>query len=170
LGEQKTQPGFDWGYHGYDAYHFAVDSIRFFRLQKPFSLLSYNQGARQTDAQLHALMARPLANDVSLIIEYRRTNDLSAANHAMLGTFDYNIPGGQDRNLHIGIGYQPKKRAYKGFYSYLGNTYSREETGGLTNPYQLEDPRSGRSRLSSDPFIGCRRETRTSAIYRQSSS
>jgi hypothetical protein len=40
-------PGFDPGFHAFDAYRFTLDSTRFFRTTHPYTLLSYLIGAKQ---------------------------------------------------------------------------------------------------------------------------
>ncbi len=123
-------PGFDAGYHACDAYAMSDHQRRFFTLQRPLTYLYYTQGARQADAQFEGFIARDLANDVKLILEYKRITNSSTPDLPLNGNFSYDQPSGNLRSLHVGVARMGQHR-YNGIYSFLTATGSFEETGGL---------------------------------------
>lgn len=122
--QPEFRKGLDIGLHQYDLYQFKPEQVRYHRLEKAFTQISYSQGAEQSDGYIKAKFSRNFAHGVNLSIDYKKINQLGIANQ-------YPHQNGRNTALNLGLWLQSKNKKYDGFFSYITNTIEQEDNGGL---------------------------------------
>ncbi len=123
------KPGWDAGFHAFDAYKFALEKTRFFKTTKPFTQLGYQlaSGKEQMVKILHTQSPRP---NLNFGFEYRL---ISAPGFFVTQNTNHN-------NYRIFSNYQGKRKRYAAFFSLLGNAVKNSENGGIRNDSLLSNP------------------------------
>jgi hypothetical protein len=118
----NTQPGYDPGFHGYDAYNFTLANTRLFNTTRPYTEIDYILGGRaeQTIKIMHTQNIKPLWN---VGFDYRLINSPghfknSAGNHSA---------------IRFSSDFSTKNRRYSGMLVLLRNRTKVNENGGLRN-------------------------------------
>lgn len=124
LYQQPYRQGFDVGFHQFDYYKKTIDSIPFYYLQKPITLLSYTQLGEQSNGDFKAKFARNFAKGLQLTFDYSRL--------AMLGE-NHLYPNAKLRNttLTTGMWYQHKNQRYDAFFTFAASTFEHQQNGGI---------------------------------------
>ncbi len=122
--EPRLRRGFDAGFHQYDLYLLAAESVPFYRLQKAYTNLGFNRGAEQNNSDFSAQFSRNFANGLNFSLDYRRLGQL--------GTADL-FPNQRVRNTSLGLGFwlQAKNGRYQGFFAYADNKLEHDDNGGI---------------------------------------
>jgi hypothetical protein len=125
----RMRPGFDAGFHVFDAYRFTLDSTRFFRTTHPYTLLSYLIGSKQQQVidVFHTQNPRPNFN---FGFHYRKINSPGFFQNQNTDDNSFNIFG------H----YNTKNKRYNAYLSFVANKMHAGENGGIKRNGDLENP------------------------------
>jgi len=122
--------GWDHGMHAFDAYHWNLETIRFFNTTKPYTELAYMLGGRaeQIAEITHTQNVKP---NLNILLQYRLIN--------APGFFKNQKTN--DNNYLITSWYQSINKRYNNYFALLANTLQSDENGGLRNDQDyLNDP------------------------------
>ena len=122
------KPGWDAGFHAFDAYRLTLENTRFFKTNKPFSQMGYQlaSGKEQMIKLLHTQNPRP---NLNFGFEYRL---ISAPGFFVTQNTNLN-------NYRLFSNYQGKLKRYAAFFTLLANTFKASENGGMKNDSLLDD-------------------------------
>jgi putative beta-barrel porin len=123
------KPGWDDGFHAFDAYRYTLEDSKFFKTTKPLSQVAYQlaSGAEQTVKVLHAQSPKP---NVNFGFEYKL---VSAPGFFV--TQNNNI-----NSYRAFADYRGVKKRYAAYFILVGNTIKAAENGGITNDSLLSNP------------------------------
>ena len=123
-----AKPGWDAGFHAYDAYRFTLENTRYFKTTKPFTQLGYQlaSGKEQMIKILHTQNPRP---NLNFGFEYRLVN---APGFFVTQNTNQN-------NYRLFSNYQGKRKRYAAYFTLVGNTVKNSENGGIVNDSLLYD-------------------------------
>lgn len=141
--------GFDIGLHQYDLYMTPGAEMPYYRIERPFSQVSYTQGSEQADGYTTAQFSRNFANGLNYSIDYKRITQLGTQGQ---------YPNQNNRNTAFtnGLWYESRNGRYDGFFSFAANTIQQEDNGGiLVEP--LAGGEFGGSPSSAGVFLGTAR-------------
>ncbi len=118
----RLTPGFDAGFHSYDAYMYTLKDTKFYQTTKPYTELGYILGplGEQTINLLHTQNLKPTWN---VSFEYRFI--------AAPGTFK-NVAN-THHNIRLASAFTTKNRHYSGNFVLISNKITAGENGGITN-------------------------------------
>ena len=122
--------GWDHGMHAFDAYHWNLESIRFFNTTRPYTELAYLLGGRaeQIAEITHTQNVKP---NLNVLLQYRLIN--------APGFFKNQKTN--DNNYLVTSWYQSINKRYNNYFVLLANTLQSDENGGLRNDHDyLNDP------------------------------
>lgn len=125
--EPWLRRGFSLGFRQFELYQVTGQNLSFYRLQRPYTNLSYVQGSEQADGFLTAQFSRNFADGLNFVIDYRRINQIGEADQ---------YPNQQNRSTAIATGLwrRSKNGRYNGFLSYAANTTEHKDNGGVRIP------------------------------------
>jgi hypothetical protein len=123
------RPGFDAGFHAFDPYRFKLDSTRFFRTTRPYTLLSYMIGSKQEQLidVFHTQNPKPNFN---FGFHYQKINSPGFFQNENTDDNSFNIFG------H----YNTKNKRYNAYLSFVANKMHAGENGGIKSDASLENP------------------------------
>jgi hypothetical protein len=122
--EPRHRKGFDVGLHQYDIYHTTAETLPFYLIETPFTIINYTRGAEQADSYFTAKFARNFAKGLSFTFDYKRISQLGERNQ-------YLNQNNRNTALAGGIGYQADNGKYSSFLSYAANTIENKDNGGI---------------------------------------
>lgn len=127
--QANNKPGFDAGFHAFDAYRLTLEQIRFFKTTKPFTQLSYQlaSGKEQMIKILHTQNPRP---NLNFGFEYRLLN---APGFLVTQNTNHN-------NYSLFSQYQGPKKRYAAWFVLLNNSINSSENGGIQSDTFLANP------------------------------
>ncbi|MEI7896265.1 MAG: putative porin [bacterium] len=116
----RAESGFDYGIHSLDAYLYQNDSVRYYKVYKTYTELSYVQGA-QKEQNFHAIFSRNI---------YRSFN-LGFDMHVMSSPGAYNRQKTNHINFVVTSQFFTKNRRYGVIANFTVNRIRNYENGGL---------------------------------------
>ena len=142
--EPAWRRGFDIGLHQYDLYMATGKEMPFYRIERPFSLVSYTLGSEQADGYTTAQFSRNFANGLNFSLDYKRITQFGTQSQ---------YPNQNNRNTAFtnGLWYESRNGRYDGFFSFAANTIQQEDNGGLLSEPITEGQFSSPS--SADVFL-----------------
>ena len=122
--EAAWRRGFDVGLHQYDLYMTPGREMPYYRIERPYSNVSYTLGSEQADGYTTAQFSRNFADGLNYSIDYKRITQLGTQSQ---------YPNQNNRNTAFtnGMWYESKNGRYEGFLSFAANTIQQEDNGGL---------------------------------------
>lgn len=116
--------GTEIGLRQFDLYQVDGEKLDYYRLEHPFTYLSYVRESEQEDYQVKAKFSRNFADGVNLLLDYNRTSQQGERDQ---------YPGQALRNTHVatGLSIRPPGSRYSGFFSFAANTYEQLQNGGI---------------------------------------
>ncbi len=122
--EAPWRRGFDVGLHQYDLYMTPGSEMPYYRIERPYSNVSYTQGSEQADGYVTAEFSRNFANGLNYSLDYKRINQLGTQGQ---------YPNQNNRNTAFtnGMWYESRNGRYDGFLSFAANTIQQEDNGGI---------------------------------------
>ncbi len=122
------KPGWDAGFHAFDAYRFSLENTKFYKTTKPFTQMGYQlaSGKEQMIKILHTQNPRP---NLNFGFEYRL---ISAPGFFITQNTNHN-------NYRLFSNYQGKRKRYAAFFTLVGNTVKNSENGGVKSDSFLYD-------------------------------
>jgi len=130
LFDPTMRSGWDHGMHAFDAYHWDLETIRFFNTTRPYTELAYMLGGRaeQIAEITHTQNVKP---NLNILLQYRLIN--------APGFFKNQKTN--DNNYLFTSWYQSINKRYNNYFVLLANTLQSDENGGLRSDQDyLNDP------------------------------
>ena len=128
--DPNMRSGWDHGMHALDAYHWDLETIRFFNTTRPYTELAYLLGGRMEQ-----------------VIEITHTQNLKPNFNLLLNYRLINAPGffknqkTNHNNYLITTWYQSTNKRYNNYAVFLANALQSDENGGLRHDKDyLNDP------------------------------
>lgn len=140
--QPSTKPGWDAGFHAFDAYRYTLEGSKFYKTNRPFSQLSYQlaSGKEQMIKVLHTQSPRP---NWSFGFDYRL---ISAPGF-------FTNQNANHKNYRLFSNYQGKRKRYAASIILVGNTIKNSENGGIRFDSTLSNPNLT-DRFSIDVNLG----------------
>ncbi len=129
--EGRAMQGFDVGLHQFDIYRRTIDSLRFYRVEKPFTNTEYDRGGDQADARIKVQFARNFSKGTNLSLDYHRMTQTASR-------IQFNNQRVRNTALNLGLAVQDNSGRYRGFIGFSSNKNEQEENGGLVTEPELE--------------------------------
>jgi hypothetical protein len=120
--------GFDQGRHGYDAYKWNVNNVKFYRTTRPYTELGYVLGSK-SEQTIHLTHTQNVKPDWNIAVDYRL---ISAPGYFRSQKNNHN-------NVAIGSYYQGKRKRYANWFIILNNSLKANDNGGIKKDSQLVD-------------------------------
>ena len=138
----NTKPGWDAGFHAFDAYRFTLEESKFYKTNRPFSQLSYQlaSGKEQMIKAFHTQSPKP---NWSFGFDYRL---VSAPGFFVNQNTNH-------KSYRLFSNYQGKRKRYAAFVIMMGNTIKNSENGGIKFDSSLSNPNL-KQRFSVDVNLG----------------
>ncbi len=138
----NTKPGWDAGFHAFDAYRYTLEESKFYKTNRPFSQLSYQlaSGKEQMIKVFHTQSPKP---NWSFGFDYRL---ISAPGFFVNQNTNH-------KSYRLFSNYQGKRKRYAAFVIMLGNTIKNSENGGIKFDSSLSNPNL-KQRFSVDVNLG----------------
>ena len=146
--EAAWRRGFDVGLHQYDLYMTTGDELPFYRIERPYSNVSYTMGSEQADGYTTAQFSRNFANGLNYSLDYKRITQFGTQSQ---------FPNQNNRNTAFtnGLRYESSNGRYDGFFSFAANTIQQEDNGGIRREPIAQGQFSSPS--SAEVFLGSAR-------------
>lgn len=125
----NMHPGFDAGFHVFDPYRFTLDSTRFFRTTKPYTLLRYMIGSKQ-EQLIDVFHTQNPRKNFNFGFHYRKINSPGF----------FQNQNTDDNSYNLFAHYNTKNERYHAYLSFAANKLHAGESGGIKNDASLEDP------------------------------
>lgn len=129
--EEQFMQGFDVGLHQFDIYKRTIDSLRFYRVEKPFTNAEYDRGGDQADARTKIQFARNFSKGTNLSLDYHRITQTA-------DRIQFNNQRVRNTALTLGVSLQNASGRYRGFVGFSSNKNEQEENGGLLSEPTVE--------------------------------
>ena len=114
--------GVDVGLHAYDIYQMPYDKVRFFDVNKDYTIAYYSQAQAQTDLIFKATYANSFNdNRANIAMDYIRISETAL----------YNNQFARHTNLVVNSWFQTKNKRYTGLFAWLQNVNEQEMNGGV---------------------------------------
>ncbi|RTL60654.1 MAG: hypothetical protein EKK37_00415 [Sphingobacteriales bacterium] len=141
------KPGWDAGFHAFDAYAFKPEEARFFTTTRPYTLLNYLIGskAEQMITVHHTQNIRPNWN---FSFQYRMINAPGF----------FSSQNTNHNNYSFTSWYNSKSRKYTAYFMVLANKFSSAENGGIKNDSLLKQEAYSRDRVTVPTNLGAQSE------------
>lgn len=125
----NDKPGWDPGFHAFDAYQFKLEDTKFYKTRRPFSTIGYMlaSGAEQMINAGHTQSPRP---NLNFGFDYRL---ISAPGRFVTQNNTHN-------SSRIFGNYQGKRKRYAATFIFLSNNVKAAQNGGIVNDSSLSDP------------------------------
>lgn len=124
-----AKAGWDPGFHAFDLYRFTLETTKFYKTNRPFSMLGYQlaSGKEQMIQVLHTQNPRP---NLNVGLDYRL---ISAPGFFVTQNTSHN-------SFRLFTNYQGKRKRYNAYMVLVGNTIRASENGGIKDDSLLLDP------------------------------
>jgi hypothetical protein len=123
------KPGWDAGFHAFDAYQYTLDNTKFYKTTKPFSQADY-QLATGKEQTIHALYTNNLRRNLNVGFEYKL---ISAPGMFVTQNTNHN-------SYRLFSNYQGKRKRYALYFAWVGNSIKSSENGGIQSDSFLSNP------------------------------
>lgn len=142
--EPVDRRGFEVGFNQFDLYTTTGSELPYYRIEQPFSIVSYTLGSEQADGYTTAVLSRNFANGLNFSLDYKRINQLGERSQ---------YPNQNTRNTAFtnGLRFTSKSGRYESFFSFAINTIEQEDNGGIREEPQEEENFSSPS--SAEVFL-----------------
>ena len=123
-----ARPGWDAGFHAFDAYRFTLENTRFFKTTKPFTRLGYELASAK-EQLINALHTQNPMPNLNFGLEYRL---ISAPGY-------FSSQHANNKSYRLFTNFQSKRKRYAAYMVLMGNTIKSSENGGIKNDSNLAD-------------------------------
>lgn len=142
--EAAGRRGFEVGLNQFSLYMTPGSRLAYYRIERPFTQVSYTMGSQQADGYTTARFSRNFANGLNYTLDFSRISQLGQ-------TSQYPNQNTRNTALATGLWYHSKRGRYDGFFSFAANTIEQEDNGGITREPQDEGDFS--SPTSAEVFL-----------------
>ena len=133
----SLKPGWDPGFHAFDAYKWKLESVRFFNTTRPYSELNYFLGSK-TEQIIEVKHTQNVKPNWNVSFQYRLTNSPGF----------FQNQNTNHNNLLFTSWYEGKKKQYNNYFVILANHLQSVENGGIkTNEDYLNNTRIYKNRF-----------------------
>ena len=122
LFEPYMKSGWDHGMHALDAYHWGLESIRFFNTTRPYTELAYLLGSK-TEQIIEITHTQNVKPNWNALFQYRLINSPGFFKNQKTNHNDYTLTSW----------YQSINKRYNNYFVVLANAMQSEENGGVRN-------------------------------------
>ncbi len=116
------KPGWDAGFHAFDAYRFSLESTKFYKTTRPFTQFDYMlaTGKEQLIKVLHTQNPRP---NLNIGLEYRLITSPGL----------FVTQNANNSNYRLFSNFQGKRKRYAAYTTLFRNSVKNSENGGMVN-------------------------------------
>jgi hypothetical protein len=122
------KPGWDHGFHAYDAYNFNDYETKFYNTTRPFTEIQYQIGS-QLEQLLGLLHTQNIKPNWNVSFQYRLINSPGL----------FRNQNTNHNNYRFGSWYQTKNKRYQNFLIVVGNKLMSSENGGIKDDLNYLD-------------------------------
>lgn len=122
------KPGWDAGFHAYDIFRFSLEETKFYRVNRPFTQLSY-QLASGKEQMIKALHIQNPSPRFGFGFDYRLINAPGF----------FKVQNSNHNNIRLFGNYTGKRKRYGASTILINNTIRSAVNGGITNDSLLSD-------------------------------
>jgi hypothetical protein len=141
--QPKNSKGFRTGFHQFDAYKFTMDSLRYFKAQRPYTELSYLIGL-QLEQIFRGRFFHSLKNGLDYGVDFFRINSRGG----------YNRQQALNTGFYFYAKYTPKSNRFGLYTNLIFHQAKVNENGGLTRDYFATDTTFFRNSLVPTTLSG----------------
>ncbi len=123
-----AKPGWDAGFHAFDAYRFTLENTRFFKTTKPYTRLGY-QFFPVREPLVNVLHTQNPMPNLNFGLEYKL---ISAPGY-------FSSQNTNNKSYRLFTNFQSKRKRYAAYMVLVGNTFKSSENGGVKNDSNLAD-------------------------------
>jgi hypothetical protein len=123
-----SKPGWDAGFHAFDAYRFTLENARFFKTTKAFTRIGYELASAK-EQLINALHTQNPMQNLNFGLEYRL---ISAPGY-------FSSQNTNNKSYRLFSNFQGKRKRYAANFILMGNTIKSSENGGIKNDSNLAD-------------------------------
>ena len=123
-----AKPGWDAGFHAFDAYRFTLENSRFFKTTKPYTRLGY-QFFPVREPLVNVLHTQNPRPNLNFGLEYKL---ISAPGY-------FSSQNTNNKSYRLFTNFQSKRKRYAAYMVLVGNTFKSSENGGVKNDSNLAD-------------------------------
>jgi len=120
------KPGWDAGFHAYDAYKYTIENTKLFTTTRPYTELAYLLGSK-SEQMIEILHTQNRKSNINFTFSYRLINAPGA----------FKNQNTSHNNIRISVGYQSKNKRYINTLIYINNKLRSSENGGVQNDADL---------------------------------
>lgn len=148
------QSGFDYGNHTLDDYLYENDSVKYYRVIKTFTDLTYVQGAKKEN-MFHAIFSRNIYRSLNLGFDFRV----------------FNSPGAYQRqrtnhiNFYLTAQFLTKDRRYGVIANFLIDRLKNNENGGIQNDTLFEQNIESNRQIYTVNLNGAQNRVRETGFF-----
>ena len=121
------QPGFNAGFHQYDAYNYTLESTKLYQTTKPYTELNYTLGS-SAEQIINVLHTQNKKDNINFSLEYRFINSPGI----------FKNQNASVNNTRLAFQYKSKNKHYNLTAVYIANKNSSSENGGTEDYKQLD--------------------------------
>lgn len=129
--QEQFMQGFNVGLQQFDIYRRTIDSIRFYRVEKPFTNAEYDRGGDQADGRIKIQFGRNFTKGTNLSLDYERITQTASR-------IQFNNQRARNTAFNIGLAVQNESGRYRGFLGFSSNRNEQEDNGGLLSEPQVQ--------------------------------
>ncbi len=122
-----ARSGFDYGFHSSDQYLYQNDSVKYYKVYKTYSELSYVQGAKK-EQNFHAIFSRNIYRTFNLAFDF----------HVMSAPGAYSRQKTNHVNFVLTSQFFTKNKRYGVIANFTANRLRNYENGGIKNDTLFE--------------------------------
>lgn len=134
------KPGWDHGFHAYDAYNFNDYETRFFNTTRPFTEIQYQIGSK-LEQVLGVIHTQNITPNWNASFQYRLVNSPGI----------FRNQNTNHNNYRFSSWFQSKSRRYQNFFVIVGNKLQSAENGGIRDDLNYLDSSNTFGTRSSIP-------------------
>ena len=147
------KPGFDVGFHAYDAYKYTVEGTKLFTTTRPYTELAYLLGSK-AEQMVDVMHTQNRNSNLNFSFNYRLINAPGA----------FKNQNTNHNNLRITLGYTGKMKRYSNTFIYIFNKIQGSENGGIqedtlllsngsfSDPFDIPTRLGTKSQAQRNPF------------------
>lgn len=121
------KPGFDAGFHAYDAYRYTIEKTKFYETTRPFTEMDYTIGSKGQQI-------------IEITHTQNRTSNLNFGfNYRFINSFgNFRNQNSSHNNIRFNLAYQSPNKRYHFYGIFINNKLKSSENGGLVNASLLD--------------------------------
>lgn len=119
--QPSFRKGFDTGFNSFDIYKITKEAIRYYKLEKVYSDVTFSQGTTQEQTNFAGKFSKNLSKKINFAIDYKRINNRG----------QYANQRNRNTSFSMNSWYHSPSNHYQAYASYTTNTVQQLENGGV---------------------------------------